>query len=124
MIPFVDVFVTNNPAAAYGLAVQIFLKMPPPPSVIQRLQYCESHLLSGLPSPVRLALYVGERVPSRFILPWPPMNFTSFIYDLSPAIHLQATARGFEPPASRPMPETIFVPPFGVSNRGLGAPNP
>ena len=35
----VEVFETYIPEVAYVLAVQIFLKMPPPPLVIHRLQY-------------------------------------------------------------------------------------
>src|SRR5512145_766618 len=100
------------------------LKVPPPPSVIQRLQYWLSHLRSGLPSPVRLSLYVGTREPSGLYVPWPPRKRTSFIMESAPAIHLTATARGLIPPVSIPMPDIILVPPLGVSSMALGAPGP
>src|SRR5882724_10492564 len=112
------------PAWANVLGVQMSLKVPPPPSVIHKLQYCESQRRFGSESAVRLPLYGFNREPSAPNAPWPPMKRTSFINEFAPAIHLAATARGLIPPASRPMPVTMLEPPGGVSSSGLGGPTP
>src|ERR1700674_2586150 len=124
MRPSVDVLDTSMPAWAKVLGVQMSKKVPPPPSVTQRLGYwlSQRRLRSG--SAVCALLYGFSRVPSGLLVPCPPRNRTSFIIDLAPAIHFTPTARGLIPFVYRPIPNRIFVPPFGASISGFGPPTP
>src|SRR5665811_2432208 len=46
------------------------------------------------------------------------------MYDVSPAIHLHATARELSAPVERPIPLTIALPPLDVSSKAFGPPKP
>src|SRR5258708_14378476 len=102
----------------------MLVNVPVPPSVIHRLQYCVSQAGSGPPfcgyAPTFLLGLGWFHI--RAMPPWPPTNFTSFMYDPGPAVHLQATARGLSAAVERPMPVIIFWPPLHVSTNGLGPP--
>src|SRR5258706_12176081 len=92
MRPSVDVFDTSMPAGAKVLGVQMSKKVPPPPSVIQRLGYWLSQRRLRWGWAVCALLYGFSRVPSGLPVPCPPRNRTSFIIDPAPAIHFTATA--------------------------------
>src|SRR5258708_15676679 len=115
MRPSVDVLDTSMPAWAKVLGVQMSKKVPPPPSVTQRLGYwlSQRRLRSG--SAVCALLYGFSRVPSGFLVPCPPRNRTSFIIEGGPAIHFTATSRGVMPFLERPIPNKVFVPPLRAS---------
>src|SRR5258706_13456199 len=97
MRPSVDVLDTSMPAWAKVLGVQMSKKVPPPPSVTQRLGYWLSprRLRSG--AAVWAFLYGFPRVPSGLLVPCPPRNRTPFILAVAPRIHFPPTARGLMP---------------------------
>src|SRR5258705_12207564 len=97
MRPSVDVLDTSMPAWAKVLGVQMSKKVPPPPSVTQRLGYWLSQRRVRAGAAGCALLYGFSRGPSGLLVSWPPRYRKSFIIYVGPSIHFTATAPGVMP---------------------------